>query len=224
MQGRILLRLYITNCREVVVPETVPNRIDVVTRNSTRHHDPANPKVVCVSRNRCDDEPRHRIAAQKNARAGMKRSLRPACVIVRSEVGREKSARENVSVVVNQADMIVSVLECVLANGFDFLRVACVVIETGQEDFVREGFAKNVETGVGTSLGVLTECVAEKEFVIDREVLMDLREKLGFEPCLTLGRDSVRGECMAKATLIAPVLCLVVDVVVQPMTRLDSDE
>jgi hypothetical protein len=108
------------------------------------------------------------------------------------------------------------VCECVLANRFDLLRVRSVLVAARQEHFVCGGFTHDVEVRVDSTLRIRAEPGAVEELVVDVAKAADER--------LTLGCDTLRLVCVAKATLIQPVDCLIVEKIIQTMTRLHCDK
>jgi hypothetical protein len=130
------------------------------------------------------------------------------------EVCCEKFVRMNKGVVIHEADVIVLVCECPLADRFDLLRVRSVLVIARQEHFVCGGFTHDVEILIDSTLRIRAESGAIKKFMIyfTKEVaassiivLYEDTETLFTSPRFTLGGNSLRLVCVAKATLIQPV-------------------
>jgi hypothetical protein len=110
------------------------------------------------------------------------------------EVGCEKFVRINKGVVVHEADVIVLVCECVLANRFDLLRVRSVLVIARQEHFVCERFTHDVEILIDSTLRIRAEPGTIKKFI--RNIL-----KTRY-PSISNCRDSLRRISMPEISMI----------------------
>lgn len=133
------------------------------------------------------------------------------------EVGCEKFVRINKGVVIHEADVIVLVCECPLANRFDLVRVRGVLVAARQEHFVCERFTHDVEIRIDSTLRIRAEPGAVEELVVNAR-------RQFREPRFTLGGDSLRLVCVTKATLIQPVDSLIVDEIIETMASLHCDK
>lgn len=132
------------------------------------------------------------------------------------EVSRKKPIRVYKGVVINEADVIVLVIECPFANGFDLRTIRSVIVIATQKDFVRERFSQNVEFRVHTSLRVRAEPRAVEELVVGRTESLNPRRTLGVNTGLLVR--------VTKATLIQPVDCGIVKPVIESMARFHGNK
>ena len=205
---------------EVLVTKFVTDTWDRVTRDSVVRKNLADPKVIRETRDLLRDESLHRLAAQKDTTARMKRSVARARVGMLIPIASEQFG-EDERVVINAKDIVVPIFKGVLANCLHLRGVVSVIVLDRQKDFIGERLAQVTRLRRRDALVWLGDGIAEsrtiKEFVVD-----SLGE--GFEPCLALGVDTSLLVERAHVALGQPINRVIVEKIIKPMTGEYRDE
>lgn len=162
---------------EVVVTKFVTDTWDRVTRDSVVRKNLADPKVIRETRDLLRDEGLHRLAAQKDTTARMKRS------VARARVGMpipitSKQFGEDECVVIDAKDIVVPIFKGILANCLHLRGVVDVVVLNRQKDFIGERLAQVTRLRRRDALVWFGEGIAEsrtiKEFVVEGDARVNL--------------------------------------------------
>jgi hypothetical protein len=130
-----------------------------------------------------------------------------------SPVGLEKSLGINEGIVIYSQQVLVSVVECPLANRFHLMRIEEVIVAARKEDFVGQRLTQE-RLRRWSALIRLRDCVSDlravEKFVID--AFGQSRQ-----PRCTLGVDTGTLVESAETPLSQVVLRVVINVIIKPM-------
>ena len=162
---------------EVLVTKFVTDTWDRVTRDSVVRKNLADPKVIREARDLLRDESLHRLAAQKDTTARMKRSVARARVGMLIPIASEQFG-EDERVVIDAKDVVVTIFKGVLANCLHLRGVVSVIVLDRQKDFIGERLAQVTRLRRRDALVWFGDGIAEsrpvKELVVEGDARVNL--------------------------------------------------